>query len=133
MRERVALILLYLSWPVCVVHRYWNNEPERKVRWIRYDRSVFQDFRWYWVYNELWVSAFFVILSFLIIRRKTRKLQIALWGLFWVSVVDILNYWLFFRRNEYALSLEGLIMVATALITIYNDQSTRKSYHEKAT
>jgi len=130
MRNRIALVLLFLSWPVCVVHRIWNNDPERKVSWIVCDGSVFQDFRWYWVYNELWLSAFLVLAAFLVMTRKTYAIRITLWALSLVSLVDIVNYWLWFRRNEPALTLEGLIMLIAA-ITIITHAS--KSGHEKTT
>ena len=121
MRERVALLLLFASFPLCVIHRIWNNAPIHPVRWIVCDKTVFQDFRWYIVWSEWWISGFFVLLAFLIILRKTRKLQIALWSLFWVSVVDIINYWLFFRRQEYLLTLEGMIMVVGAILIIKHE------------
>jgi len=133
MRNRIAVILIFLSWPVCVVHRIWNNVPLANVKWIVFDKTVNQDFRWYCVYSELWISALFVLISFIITRRKTRNLQIALWGVFWVSIVDIFNYWLFFRRNELMLTLEGLIMFVAAIIIFKNDNTASKSNHAKTT
>ena len=118
MRNRVATILLFLSWPVCVIHRIWNSEPLREVSWIRYDRSVSQDFRWYWVYNELWLSALFVLVAFTISKGKTMAMTILLRALMIMSVVDIVHYWLWFRRNEYVLTLEGLIMIASTAIIV---------------
>lgn len=130
MRNTIALILLFLSWPVCLIHRYWNNAPIRSVSWILFDKTVNQDFRWYMVYSELMISALFVLLSFLIIKVKTRKLQVVLWALFWVSIVDIANYVLFFRRNEIALTVEGLIMFIGAILIFKHDTTRYK--HEKA-
>lgn len=119
MRNRVSVILLFFSWPVCIVHRIWNNDPERYVQWIVYDRSVNQDFRWYWVYNELWISALLVLVAFLVMTRKTKPIRISLWALIMVAIVDIVNYWLWFRRNETALTIEGLIMLSAAIL-IFN-------------
>jgi hypothetical protein len=76
------------------------------------------------------ISALFVLLSFLIIKVKTRKLQVVLWALFWVSIVDIANYVLFFRRNEIALTVEGLIMFIGAILIFKHDTTRYK--HEKA-
>lgn len=130
MRERIAIMLLFASFPVCVIHRMWNNVPIHPVRWIIFDKTVEEDFRWHFVYCELWISSFFVLVSFLITNRKTRKLQIALWSLIWVSVVDIVNYWLFFRRQELLLTLEGLIMLTSAIL-IFKYESIH--HNEKAT
>lgn len=119
MRNRISLILLFLSWPVCVVHRVWNNRPVEKVQWIVFDKTVDQDFRWYWVYNELWLSAAMVLAAVLIMTRKTRPIRITLRALCLVSAVDIVNYWLWFRRNEVALTIEGAIMFIAAIL-IFN-------------
>jgi|GEM_PF-5134141 len=133
MRNRIAIMLIFLSWPVCVIHRVWNKMPLTNAKWIVFDKTVIQDFRWYYVYSELWISALFVLISFIITQRKTRNLQIALWGVFWVSIVDIVNYWLFFRRNELMLTLEGLIMFVAAIIIFKNDNTASKSNHAKTT
>jgi hypothetical protein len=86
------------------------------VSWILFDGSVYQDFRWYWVYNELWLSSFLVLGAFLVMTRKTRAIRITLWCLTLVATVDIVNYWLWFRRSEMALNLEGLIMLTAAIL-----------------
>ena len=130
MKERIALGLVFLSWPVCIVNRCWQNAPFHPVRWIIFDKTVNQDFRWYFVYNELWLSAFFALVAFLIIDRKTRKLQIALWSVFWVSIVDIINYWLWFRRNELALTSEGIIMLFGAILILKHGSTHH--HNEKA-
>ena len=111
MRNRIAILLLFLSWPVCVIHRYWNNAPLKAVQWIVFDKSVNQDFRWYFVYNELWLSAVFVLLAALIWTRKTRTIRLLLWANLLISAIDIVNYWLFFRRNEIMLLGEGCVML----------------------
>jgi hypothetical protein len=134
MRNRVALMLLFLSWPVCLINLYWKNDPKRTVRWICYDYQwgtpVSQDFKWYIVQNELWLSATLVLLAFLIAKSKTKSIRIMLRGLLLVSIVDIVNYWLWFRRNEQALIFEGMIMLWVAILIIKHE-STRTSY-EKA-
>ena len=129
MRNNLALILLYSSWPVCLVNRFWNNAPSKNVSWIILDRTVNQDFRWYMVYNELWLSAVLVLLSFVICTRKTKSIRILVKALICVSLVDIVNYWLWFRRNENALILEGVIMLV-ATVLICKNESTKP--HEKA-
>lgn len=121
MRNRIAIILLFASWPVCILHRWWNNDPFRLVSWIIFDPTVKQDFRWYLVYNELWLSAVFVLLAWLISTRKTRTIRFLILGNLAISGIDIVNYWLFFRRNEWMLLSEGLAMLITIIFIFRND------------
>lgn len=126
MRNRVALVLLFLSWPVCILHRIWNNLPIANVRWILFDKTVIQDFRWYWVYNELWLSALFILLAFIIMKKKTYSIIVMLWSLLCIAIADIFNYWFWFRRNEYLLTVEGLFMLLGTTI-ILTHATTRKN------
>ena len=120
MRNRIAAVLLFASWPVTIIHRKWENEPVTPVSWIKFDSTIFQDFRWYWVANELWLSAVLVLLAWMISTIKTYTLRILLWANLLISVIDIIHYWLFFRRNLWFLAGEGMIMVlATVIITIH--------------
>jgi hypothetical protein len=125
MRNRIAAILLFLSWPVCLIHRNWENRPLTPVSWIIFDKTVSEDFRWVYFANELWLSAFLVLLAWLISTRRTRILRILLWANLWISVVDIFNYWLFFRRSEWLLAAEGMIMVAATVIITKNASKHR--------
>lgn len=111
MRNRLAEILLFLSWPICLIHRIWNNDPITPVRWIIFDKSVCEDFRWVLVYNELWLSSTLVIAAILIMKTKTLAIILLFRALLGIAIVDIINYWLWFRRKELMLTLEGLIMV----------------------
>lgn len=118
MRNRIAIILLFASWPVCVIHRYWNNDPITPVSWIILDKTVNQDFRWYWVANELWLSSVFVLLAWKISKCKTRPIRLLINANLIISGVDIVNYWLWFRRNEFMLFLEGFIMLLTIILIL---------------
>lgn len=120
MRNNIALILLCLSWPVNIIHRYWNNSPEIKVSWIILDKGVSQDFRWYWVYNELWVSSVFVLIAFMLCKQRTKSINIIIWSLLIISGIDIVNYWLWFRRNELCLFAEGLVLLSGLIIILKN-------------
>jgi hypothetical protein len=66
-------------------------------------------------------------MAMLIMIRRTRTLRILLLANLWISVVDIFNYVMYFRRNEWMLGGEGMIMaVATGLIFFYAS-TTRKN------
>ena len=129
MRNRIAAVLLYASWPICLIHRIWNKVPYRPVHWVVYDKTVYEDFRWPIFHVELWLSAFFVLLAWLIATYQTRTIRILLWANLWISVIDLVHYLFFFRRNEWLMATEGMIMVGTTvIITIH--ASTHKN--EKA-
>jgi hypothetical protein len=102
-----------------VIHRYWEKEPVTPVSWIIFDKTVYQDFRYYYIYNELWLSAVFVLLAWMISTAKTYTLRILLLANLLISAIDIVHYWLFFRRSPVFLAAEGMVMVvATVIITI---------------
>jgi hypothetical protein len=127
MRNRIAAVLLLLSWPVCLIHRAWNSYPLTPVHWILFDKSVYEDFRWALMYNELWLSAVLVLIAMLLMTRRTRTLRILLWANLLISAVDIIHYWLYFRRNEWFLAGEGMIMVVATIIITINAASTKKN------
>lgn len=130
MRNRIAAILLWLSWPVCLIHDFWYTKPVTPVSWIIFDKTVRQDFRWFYVAMELWLSAVFVLLAWLISTKKTRTLQILIKANVWISVFDLVHYWLFFRRNEWFLAVEGMIMAVGTILIIKHESI---SHNEKAT
>lgn len=119
-----------MSWPVCLVHRQWNTEDLRAVSWIMCDKTVSQDFRWYWVANEIWLSQTLIIAAILIMKSKTFVIRTLILALLIVSIIDIVNYWFWFRRNEWMLDLEGLVMIVATVI-IYN-KNVRNNHNEKA-
>jgi hypothetical protein len=131
MRNRIAAVLLYLSWPVCTISDIWKNEPLTPVSWIIFDKSVTQDFRWFVIATEEWLSSTLVLVAWMIAKRKTRTLRILLWANLLISAIDLADYWLFFRRQEWFLRAELVVMlIATCLILYY--ASTTKNKNEKA-
>ena len=129
MRNRLAVVILFLSWPVEIIHRYWNNAPAKNVSWIIFDKTVNQDYRWYYCQFEMLLSMSFTLASLLIIKNKTRTFNIVLWASFLVSIIDIANYWLWFRRNEFLIFLEGWVMLSSIIIIFVHES---KSDNEKA-
>jgi hypothetical protein len=130
MRNRIAAVLLFLSWPVCTVHDFWNKDPITPVRWIIFDKTVFQDYRWYFVACELWLSAVFVLAAMLIMASRTRIIRILLWANLWISILDIVNYWGWFRRQEWFLRAEMVVMLIATVLIFYHASTTSKN--EKA-
>lgn len=116
-RNDLSLLLLFLSWPVCLVHRLWNNKPPNKVNWFMIG-DVKQDVQWYIYDTGNMLSVSLIILSLLLIRTKTKNYQIALLAVFLISIIDIIHYWLFFKQNEWIVQLEGLIMLLAALLIL---------------
>ena len=127
MRNRIAAVLLWLSWPVCSVHDFWHSQPVTPVSWIIFDKTVSQDFRWYFVAMELWLSSVFVLLAWAISTSKTRTLRILIKANLWISVLDVVGYWLFFRRNEFFLGGEGMVMVVATVLIFFYAPTTNKN------
>src|SRR6266540_1444621 len=114
-RNDLSLLLLFLSWPVCLIHRFWNNKPPDKVNWF-VTGEIKQDVQWYLADTGNMLSFSFILLSFILTRKKTTKFQIALLAVFLISLIDIVHYWVCFKQNEWILTLEGLIMLLAALL-----------------
>lgn len=114
-RNDLSLLLLFLSWPVCLVHRFWNNKRPNKVNWFM-TGEIEQDVQWYICDTGNMLSFTLILLSFLIIRTKTKNYQIALLAVFLVSVIDIIHYWVCFKQNNSIVLLEGIIMLLAALL-----------------
>ena|ERR1700744_2093745 len=127
MRNRIAAILLYFSWPVCLIHSCWNNYPLTLVRWIIFDKTVCEDFRWVMIYNELWLSATFVLIAALIWTQKTRTIRILLNANILISIIDLVNYWLFFRRQEWFLRAELVVMLVATILIFHHAFTTHKN------
>jgi hypothetical protein len=127
MRNRIAAVLLYLSWPVCTVSDIWKNEPVTPVSWIIFDKTVLQDFRWYYIANQLWLSAVFVLVGWLVATTKTRTLRILLWANLLISLIDLVNYWLYFRRQEWFLRAEFMVMLIATILIFYYASTTNKN------
>lgn len=124
-REGVSLLFLFLSWPICLVHRYWNVAKPKRVDWFiikvhNPDGSHFtQDVQWYLYDTGNMISTLCILLSFIIIKHKTPSYRIALNGILCISIIDIIHYWVCFKQNELIITMEGLIMILTAsLITL---------------
>lgn len=83
------------------------------------DGTLFtQDIQWYLYDTGNMISTTLILLSLVIIKQKTPSYRIALSGILWISIIDILHYWLCYKQNELIITMEGLIMIITAsLIT----------------
>lgn len=119
-REAISLLVLFLSWPVCLVHRFWNNAKVHRAHWfvmdVHNDNGLLftQDIQWYIFDTGNMLSTTFIILSLIIIRTKTTSYRWALSAVLTVSIVDIIHYWLCYKQSEYMVMVEGLIMLLAA-------------------
>lgn len=116
-RNDLSLFLLFLSWPVCLVHRFWNNRPAHKVNWFM-TGEIKQDVQWYVCDTGNMLSFTFILLSFILVRKKTINYHIALLAVFLISIIDIIHYWVCYKQNESIVLMEGLIMLLAALLII---------------
>jgi hypothetical protein len=116
-RTDLSLLLLFLSWPVCLVHRFWNNKPPNKVSWFM-TGEIKQDVQYYIYDTGNMLSTTFILLSFVLIQKKTTNYNITLLAVFLISIIDIIHYWLCYKQNEWVVTLEGLIMLLAALLIL---------------
>lgn len=80
--------------------------------------GVMQDEQWYICDTGNMLSFSLILLSFLLIRKKTINYHIALLAVFLISIIDIIHYWLCYKQNESIVLMEGLIMLLAALLII---------------
>lgn len=80
--------------------------------------EVKQDVQWYVYDSGNMLSFSFILLSFILVRKKTINYHIALLAVFLISIIDIIHYWLCFKQNESIVLMEGLIMLLAALLII---------------
>lgn len=123
-RDSIALIMLYLSWPVCLVHRFWNNAPPHKGSWFiipvyRPDGTLLErDIQYYICDSGNMISNSLILFSILILKKKTTDYLIAVTTIALISIIDFYHYWLCYKQNEFIVTLEGLGMLLAASITL---------------
>lgn len=133
-RNDLSLIGLYLSWPVCLVHRFWNNRPAQEVNWFVFPVDhpktggiVTQDVQYYIFDTGNMLSVSLILLSFILLKKKTYEYTLSLVTIFIISLIDILHYWLYFKQNEFIVLIESLMMIATsAFVIIRNTKRWKK-------
>ena len=121
--QEVSLILLYLSWPVCLIHRFWNNTKPKSVNLfltdVHVNGKVFtQDVQWYIYDTGNIISSLFILLSFVLLKTKTRSYVLSLKTLLTINIVDLIHYWTCFKQDEIVTWLECMLMVALSLYLI---------------
>lgn len=115
-------ILLVLSWPVCLIHRFWNHKPPHNVHWFimgvrKPDGSLLQqDVQYYIADTGNMLSVSLILLSFFLFTRKGTKLRLLAGTIFAISLSDIIHYWLCFKQMEMIVYLQGLAMI---IVTLY--------------
>lgn len=78
--------------------------------------EVKQDVQWYIYDTGNMLSFSLILLSFVLVQKKTINYQIALIAVFLISIIDIIHYWICFKQNDSIVLIEGLIMLLAALL-----------------
>lgn len=133
-RNDLSLICLYLSWPVCLVHRFWNDRPPQEadlflfpVEHPKTGGSITQDIQYYVFDTGNMLSVSLILLSFILLKKKNYEYTVSLVTVFIVSLIDILHYWLYFKQNEFIVFSESLMMIAaSAFVIIRNTKRWKK-------
>lgn len=120
-RNNLSLIILFLWWPACMVHTFWNNRPPHRVHWWltevkKSDGTLKMQDEQYYIFDTGNMVAFsLILLSFILNKTKTRQYKMALIVSFIISLSDIIHYWYNFKQSEWIVTIQGLTMVALAL------------------
>lgn len=119
----VSLILLYLSWPVTIIHRFWNNSSPKKVNWFvvnvyKNDKLFTQDIQWYFYDTGNMLAGIFIILSFILLKTKNRTYTLTLIIILIINIIDLIHYWVCFKQDERVVWLESMLMVVLSLYLI---------------
>jgi hypothetical protein len=115
-RTNLSIILLFLSWPVVLVHRYWNHRPPLKLNLIAFE-DVNQDIQWYIKDTGDLVSITLILASFYVYVASTMKIVVGSFLL--ISIIDIWHYWLWYKRNPYVLWVEFGILIVAGLLMMF--------------
>lgn len=123
-REGLSIFLLFLSWPVCLVHTFWNNSKVHAGHWFlsevrKSNGKLFtQDIQYYIMDTGNMVSTSLIILSLIIIEKKTLSYRLALSVIFTISLLDIFNYWLCYKQCALILAGEVVLMATAAALIL---------------
>jgi len=120
-RDGLSMIVLFLWWPACAVHRFWSDDPPRRVHWFiddvrKSDGSLMtQDVQYYIFDTGNMVAFSLVLLSFILNKTKSAQYKMALVVSFIISLSDIIHYWYNFKQSEWIVTMQGLTMVALSI------------------
>lgn len=135
-RDVVSIILLYLSWPVSLVHRFWNNQVPVNVDWFvlevkKNGHQFKQDIQWYIYDTGNILSSLFIVASFILIKTKNRTYALSLKIILLINFIDLIHYWLCFKQSEIVTWLESMLMVLLSLYLIIQKEWKRDSKYGK--
>ena len=131
-----AIIFLFLSWPVTLIHRLYNNLPPKEVNWFAFVYYP-QDRQWYVYMTGLFLSSIMMLLSmFFYLGSKEKShsyfsnLIMLMMG---VQVLELINYWLYYGQNEDIITIQSCSLIMSAffsLIKFRNGTRRKKAkYH----
>lgn len=124
-RATISVLLLFLSWPICLVHTFWNNSKPCAGHWFitevrKTNGKLFtQDIQYYIYDTGNMLSTLFIILSLVIVKQKTRSYRLTLSAILTVALLDIFNYWLCYKQSTTIIIAEAVLMLLTALTIAY--------------
>lgn len=128
MNKWISILLIFLSWPICLVNRAIIDNPQKKVNWIVFKPEIRQSIAWYWTDTGIILSSlFFIFGTWLMLQVIAKFIEkpkmlffikityILVSALLIVNCIDLVHYWLWFKQNEYVAWAEGLIMLIAAI------------------
>lgn len=132
-----AIILLFLSWPVTLVHRLYNNSDAEVVDWYVYV-SYPQDKQWYVYLLCVFISFALILSSMLLYITSKEKGKVSVYvrllaALLVIQLIEIINYCLYYSQNDGLLFIQWVVLVGMTIkhLSIFSNGTKRKAkYHE---
>lgn len=120
-------ILLYLSWPVTNIHRFWNNKPINEVDAFLFADQA-QDVQWYVYHTGLMLAPLMVVCGVLLFvkydfSRSAQAFYITMLTLAIAFFLDIVNYWLFAGHDDSMMYVQLGVLFFGGTISYINESN----------
>ena len=127
--KRLILALLFLSYPLTLVHRVLNDDVEIPMHFPF--NKITTDLQWYILDLGSMFSILFVLIAFILYvfsnLRNDWHVKILILTISLVWLIDIVHYVLWFRQKEFVLLCEGIIVVIGTCIMYLKNGAKNKN------
>lgn len=126
MKKGSTILLISCAWIFENIHRIFNNKPEYPIKpfinsitWCKRFQCVpYGEIDLQWYLKDIGELIFFFVIAYLALVNAKPSVKIIFRGLVFVMSLEILNYFLFFKRSELILCAEGLVILGTIIILL---------------
>lgn len=114
MSKGAAMFLIALGWALSNVHRCFSTNDYIPLHPFLNDVEIDRQ----WLLKDLGEMIFYSVIVFVAFSNAKSSLKKFFLGLFIAQVLEIVNYTLFFKRNQELLCVEGLIILFAIILSI---------------